>query len=60
LGCGKKRYVRYKDNLTGDYLPEQFGRCDREIKCGVFREDYRVMIQAKSLIKDIFGFYTKQ
>ncbi|MBK6544272.1 MAG: hypothetical protein IPG12_03180 [Saprospiraceae bacterium] len=25
--------VRYIDSETGNYLPEQFGRCDREIKC---------------------------
>ena len=32
--CCKKRFVRYVDIETGDYLPEQFGKCDRQIKCG--------------------------
>ena len=32
--CGKRRFVRYVDTATGERLPEQFGRCDREQNCG--------------------------
>jgi hypothetical protein len=32
--CGKRTFVRYVDNVTGKCLPSQYGRCDREIKCG--------------------------
>jgi len=33
--CKEKRFVRYIDIDTKEYLPEQFGRCDREINCGL-------------------------
>lgn len=31
--CNKRTFVRYIDLSTGDYAPEQYGRCDRESKC---------------------------
>lgn len=27
--CNKKRFVRFIDTTTGDYLPSQYGRCDK-------------------------------
>lgn len=32
--CHKKRLVKYLDNNTGNYLNDDFGRCDRESQCG--------------------------
>jgi hypothetical protein len=38
--CGKKTFVAYIDNHTGEYIPEQYGRCDREMKCGYHLNPY--------------------
>jgi predicted RNA-binding Zn-ribbon protein involved in translation (DUF1610 family) len=39
--CGEKTFVRCIDKNTGDYLPEQYGRCDKEIKCSYHLDPYR-------------------
>ena len=32
--CNKKTFVYYVDTETGNYLPTDYGRCDRELNCG--------------------------
>ena len=32
--CHKKRFVRYLDTTTDNYLSDDYGRCDREQNCG--------------------------
>ncbi len=39
--CSKRRLVRYIDSNSGEYLPEQYGRCDRESNCGYHLSPYK-------------------
>lgn len=38
--CSKKRFVRYIDYNSEQYLPSHFGRCDRETSCGYSHPPY--------------------
>lgn len=38
--CNKKTIVFYIDTESGDNLPEQYGRCDRESKCNYHLNPY--------------------
>ena len=39
--CGKKSLVCYKDGETGEYLPDEYGRCDREVNCAYHMNPYK-------------------
>lgn len=41
LECGKRTFVRYVDTSTKDHLPEQYGRCDREVNCAYWLSPYK-------------------
>lgn len=38
--CEKRRFVRYIDTQNGNYIPAQYGRCDREVSCGYHLNPY--------------------
>lgn len=38
--CNKKTFVRYVDTKTTEFLPYQYGRCDRESKCNYHLSPY--------------------
>lgn len=38
--CNKKRFVRYIDTETNNYLPELYGRCDRQCSCSYHLNPY--------------------
>lgn len=49
--CNNKTFVQYIDTNTGDLLPGQYGRCDRESKCfyhlNPYKDGYSKMIFEK-------------
>jgi hypothetical protein len=48
-GCGKKSFVWYIDIETGQPLPDQYGRCDREINCSYHKNPYKEGYSAEKL-----------
>jgi hypothetical protein len=54
--CNQKRFVRFVDMVTGEYLSEKYGRCDREINCGYFNNPYNDLSEIEkkeSLIQSV-------
>ena len=47
--CGKKRYVRFLNLETNEYLDYNYGRCDRETSCGYFNKPTDLEIYTKPI-----------
>lgn len=46
------KFVRYRDVVSGDWVGEEYGKCDRENNCGYWKKIERnELIRDKSLIK---------
>lgn len=63
--CNKKTFVYYIDTETGDYLPQQYGRCDRESKCSYHLSPYsdgyaKTSLQQQTVTKVTNGTAVKQ
>lgn len=39
--CNQKRFTRFVDTETGEYLPYQYGRCDRSDNCTYHNDPYK-------------------
>lgn len=52
-GCGKKSLVRYVDSFTGELESEQYGKCDREVKCGFILYPNTKWVGSSNLIKSL-------
>ena len=60
-GCGKKTLKRYVDTQTGDYLPLEVGRCNRELNCGYHFTPNEYFVQNPNLKpKETNSFVAKQ
>ena len=52
--CGKPHcYTRYLDTDTGELLPDEYGRCDREANCGHHRNPYHAGPGAASYAQQV-------
>ena len=46
--CHKRSFVRFLDTKTGNYIPEKYGKCDHESKCGYYLSPYKDGYSAKT------------
>jgi hypothetical protein len=58
--CNKKRFVRYIDTETNEYLPNEFGTCDRLINCGYDNNPYKAGYHKNELAKNGNNWQSKK
>lgn len=58
--CGHKKLCRYVDKETGEYLPEQYGKCERIDSCNYFVNPYKDGYGSKSEANNPHSLYAKQ
>ncbi len=56
--CQRKRLVLYVDNETGEYLNDNVGRCDREIKCK-YHYPPKLFFEKNSHLQQNYSVYGK-
>lgn len=54
--CHKKRFVRYINVQTQEYLPEIYGKCDREMNCSYHLNPYKNGYAKDNTIKNDFDY----
>jgi hypothetical protein len=54
--CHKKRFVRYIDIQTEQYLPEIYGKCDREMNCSYHLNPYKNGYAKDNTVKSEFNY----
>lgn len=62
--CGKKRFVKYRDSETNEYLPSRYGKCDRLENCtyhlNPYKDDYGKQYQNKRYLRQPISTKPKQ
>lgn len=55
--CGKKSFVRYVDTISGEYINETVGKCDRAEKCG-YHLSPREYFESAGMRRDLYRTVT--
>lgn len=50
--CNKKRFVRYINTESSEYIPEEYGKCDRQMKCGYENNPYKAGFHKNNMAKN--------
>lgn len=48
--CNKKRFVRFIDVATNNYLEDLYGKCDRETSCGYYNKPEKTIVMINNIV----------